>query len=300
MTIQRVACAWIMAGSAMCAWAEDYYGHINSGLGYNDNVTRGADDSFRRGDFTYRVGGAVGTNWRMSERSGLALELQVDGNQFQRFERLSSLRGALLTRALFKPFETYGAPWLALESEAELIGHKDSALRDRWGWSGRALSGARLTDRVSASLGYQYSLSRGSQWGVWNSETHTLLAGMEYELTQQWKLFLDYQMGVGKFNASATWSPTTWSPAAWPSPRPGGAMPSYDARWRDKALEAEANTVVYSYLLDGVNQQLTVGSLWMFAPDWQLTLSGQYFALDGEAGAFYQGFGANAGVDYRF
>lgn len=284
----RIACASMVALLAAQAWGGEYYGRLSGGAAYDDNVTRGADNLFRRGDFSYRVGAAAGVNWMAGERTGLTLEAQAEGNQFQRFERLSSLRGVLLARALFKPFDGYTAPWFALESEGGAVGHKDSALRDRWEWSGRALAGARLTDRLSTSAGYQYGVTRGAQWGVWNTDTHALLAGAQYALTPQVSLFLDYRLTVGKHTATA------------PRSRPQWSFLSYDRRWRDKALEADTGVAVYAYRMDGVSQQVALGGTWNVNHHWAVELSGRYFALDGEEGAFYQGLGANAGVNYRF
>lgn len=279
----------ILALMAAPVWAEDYYSRLSTGLAYDDNTTRGADNQFRRGDFAYQVGGAAGANWQVGETTGLTLEAQLDGSQFQRFERLSSLRAALLARALFKPFDGYSAPWLALEAQGGAVGHKDSALRDRWEWSARAVTGARLTDSLSASLGYQYDLARGSQWAVWNTESHNLLLGAEYELNSWLTLFLDYRLGVGKFNATAAWS------ASYPLPE------HYDLRWRDKALEADTGGVpVYGYRMDAVSQQVAAGGVWGLSHGWQVEVSGRYYALDGEAGMHYQGLAANAGVNYRF
>lgn len=286
--VWRITCAWVLAAAAFAAWGEEYYGRLGGGAAYDDNVTRGADNRFRRGDFSYRVGGASGVNWTLGERMGLTLETQVEGTQFQRFERLSSLRGVLLARVLYKPFDGYSAPWFALESEGGAIGHKDSALRDRWEWSGRALTGARLTDRFSASLGYQYGLTRGAQWGVWDTDTHALLTGLQYAVTPKASLFVDYRLTVGKHVATAAWSRGRWS------------YPHYDLRWRDKALAAEAGVAVYAYRMDGVSHQVAVGGTWEVDHHWVVEMSGRYFALDGEGGAFYQGLGANAGVNYRF
>ncbi|BBL69507.1 hypothetical protein MoryE10_01130 [Methylogaea oryzae] len=277
-----------MASAVCVAWGGEYYGRLGGGAAYDDNVTRGADNQFRRGDFSYRVSGVSGVDWRLGERLGLALEARVDGSQYQRFERLSSLRGVLLARALFKPFDGYTAPWFALESEGGAIGHKDSALRDRWEWSGRALAGARLTDRLSASLGYQYGLTRGAQWGVWNTDTHALLTSLQYALTPKVNLFVDYRLTVGKHNATAAWSQGRWS------------YPAYDVRWRDKALEADTGVAVYAYRMDGVSHQVAVGGAWDVGHRWGLELAGRYFVLDGEAGASYQGLGGSIGANYRF
>lgn len=283
-----VMCVAVTASALAWAGGGNSFGSLNAGVTYDDNITRGANDMFRRGDFAYRVGADGGVNWRLSEDSGLTLQSRLDAKQWQRFERLSSLRGALLGRILVKPFVGYWAPWFAVESEGAVVGHKDSALRDRWEWSGRVLTGVRLTENLSGSLGYQYELGRGAQWGVWDTQSHGLLTGAEYILTPHLKLFLDYRLGVGKFNASAAWD------------RPGWSFGNYDRRWRDKALEADAGVPVYGYRMDAVSQQLAVGGVWTLGPHWQLDVSGRYFALDGEAGAFYEGLGANVGAAYRF
>lgn len=278
----------LLAAVATAAWPAEYYSRLGGGLGYEDNTTGGADKRFRRGDFVYRLNAAAGLNHALGDSSGLTGEARIEAAQWQRFERLSSLRGALLGRALFKPFDGYAAPWLALESEAAVVGHKDSSLRDRWEWYGRALAGARLAERLSASLGYEFSLSRGAQWQVWNTQAHTLLFGAEYELAPWFSLFCDYRLGVGKFNSAALWE------------RPGSPLPAYyDVRWRDKALEADAAGKVYAYRMDGVLQQVAVGGAWSLQA-WQFRLSGHYRALQGEAGAFYQGLGAELGVQYPF
>lgn len=292
----RTVCGFFMACTMATAWSGEFYGRVGGGAAYDDNVSHGPNNLFRRGDFSYRVGGAAGANWLADERIGLTLEAQVDGNQFQRFERLSYLHGALLARALFKPFEGYGAPWFALESEAGVVGHKDSPLRDHWEWSGRALTGTRLTDRLSTSLGYQFTVQRGSQDQIWNGETHALLAGAQYALMPQVTLYVDYQLSVGKHTASAPAGPAS---TVFPSTR-SPSLPSYDRVSRDKALEADTGQRVYAYRLDGTSHLVAVGGSWSVSHDWALDLSGRYYALDGEAGAFYEGLGANAGVSYQF
>jgi len=176
MTRPIAFAALLLAAPAALA-AEGWRYGASAELVHDDNATRGLFDG-KKSDNIVSVKGSASRSFLLGEKSGALLRASARYAHFADVKDVSHL--ALAGRAAwrYQPSLEFGATWLELAGEAQVLRHADSELRDGNLVSAEASAGRWLTDRtrVSGGLGYDkrsgggtaglYDLTQNRLWGT--------------------------------------------------------------------------------------------------------------------------------------
>jgi len=264
------------------AAAQSSFRDAELSLVYDANASRSERSADVEQDFVLRAAAGGGRRFRSGAASVLELRASVTVEAHRDFADLGSASpGAALTWR-YKPTPGFSAPWYTVTLAADLIGHRDSALRDGARGAVSAVAARRLTDRITGRAGYGYELRRAFHGEVFDTEAHRLFAALDYAATRDLTLYGVYRWRTGEVVSNAT-----------PNPRILAAAEAVEA---DGAFGRGRN----AYRIEATVQAVDLGANLALGERAAVDARARYFAARGKLDNDYDGVTLTAGMLWRF
>lgn len=172
----------LAAAIAPAQAAEDTRYGLDAEYMHDDNATRGPGGTDARADNVLSVEGSATRSVLLGPTSGAVFRGAARYSRFADFSDISNF--ALIGRAAWRAQRdrAFGAPWLELAGEAQLLRHAGSDLRDGSLFSFSASVGSYLTDRVRVSGGLGVDKRSGDGTELYDLTTNRLWGTFDYKV----------------------------------------------------------------------------------------------------------------------
>lgn len=270
LTLHALVIVALSIESTMLSAASPFF-DLETSLLYHTNVGFADQHRDRRDDFILSGRGTAGVNVLINEWSGLSLKSDVEVNRFAQLDDLNSVVLTASARYKLQPTQGFTAPWYSFEVAASFLGHEDSDIRDGTVLAFTAVAGKRFSDRIEARAGYGYEDRDAHQGRVFETNTHSVFAGLDYNLTDRAVLFGTYTLSRGDVVSTAPFSTQIFLGA--------------DAIALDPALGAGQ----IAWRLDATTHHVETGASFTLNRHNFLQLAGEYFEANGNLDNDYDG-----------
>lgn len=228
--------------------------------------------------------------------------LEADWNT--RFSNLNRGGLGLNGRLHWKPVVGYTKPWFALDADVVLSQFSDSDIRDGIGTRFTLMSGARVTQKLSARVGYVFDWRTAFGGRAFDNRGHGLFAAFSFKPSKRLVFYGRYDARVGDVVSTAVPNNpviaaaevieqddayglgSVASSAIGPGPGPGPGLLNNNTR--------------FAYRIDAVSHQGRVGANYAITPAMSVDVSGRYRATYGDGNNDYFGFNIQGALLYRF
>lgn len=281
-SLLRLPAALALALAHGVVAAAGYYGsgwYREAGLqqSYDDNVSRSGAPADIASDFITRVDAAFRHTRMMGSAGRLSLAGRVAYERFDGHGDLSNVEADMEGYYVYQPNPGFSAPWYELSARLSRIEPRDSRIRRSTVADAGASAGKRLTDTLTARLGYRYS-ERWAQSEVFDTRDHALQLDLDMSLSPGMGAWLAYEFHAGAVVSTAT-------PAAW-------IFAAAEAWEPDEAygrVSGPGCSPRCAYRLDGRTHVVGAGFEFELTNHASVDLSGTWFHTDWEGGGAYHG-----------
>jgi len=181
---QRLAAvaALLMLAPVATHAADTRFG-VDAELTHDTNVNRAAWANEEKSDEILAVEGHAARSFKLSPRSGAVVRGGLRLREHREFGDLSNL--AALGRAAyrFQPTPGYTGAWIELAGTAEVLGYRDSGLRDGYIVTGTASVGKYLTDRIRLGAGLGLDEREGKDGDLYDLSNTRAWLTLDYRVT---------------------------------------------------------------------------------------------------------------------
>ena len=178
-------------------WIRRFVDSVDVDLGYtyDDNVTLGRTDDDILWDQSLALDASASRAFRMSDNVRLVVTGLLNGEKFNRYNRLSNLSGGLEAEIQYRRSGAFDAITYAAFARGWLDNYA-SHLRDGSHYSVGVSARGALTDRITL-LGELAHNERHAQSEVWNAIDNSALLNLDYSLGDRGTLYVTGQYRRG-------------------------------------------------------------------------------------------------------
>ncbi len=168
-----------------------------AGFTYDNNVNRAERDRLAAGDGLWSLRGDAGYRRALGASHGIIAKVGLETDIHTDFGDLDVLRADTSLTYLVQAGSGFNAPWFAFSAGLQLAEYAASDIRDGSEVRLALELGQRLTDRISARLGYTVRDRDASKGKVYELRTGTVHAIGEYALSNRLGAYLKYDFTHG-------------------------------------------------------------------------------------------------------
>ena len=274
------------AGAAY--YGSGWYGEVEAGAHYDDNLGRTGNPAQRREDFATVLAGGAGYEGLHGTRARLGFDTRLEWQRFSEFEDLDQVSGSVQGWYLVQPVPGFATPWFEFRARGAVLQHRDSDIRDGGALDLGARAGKRLAQSLSVGAGYTFRMQRG-EGPVFDLEQHAIEGDFDWTFAPRATLHGGYSF--------------QWGDVVSTSVRSALLQAEAEAMAADAAFGGAGSNcavTVCAWRFDGRTHSLWGGASWEFAGGWFLDVSVRWFRTDWGTTGRYEGLGYRAGVYFRF
>ncbi len=284
----------LVLSSSVYSASKPYSFNLNTGVLYDDNVSRAILSEDIESDIILNLGLNAQYSFHLHEHSLFRLQAGVDAYEYQDFDKLSSI--ILNTRAEYQiqPDHGYTAPWYLVSLEYSYANYQ-SNLRDSDGLILELASGKRFTDRVSLRAGLVFESFEADAEEFDQDNTRFYISG-DYNLNDQHILYITLSYTDGD-TATSTRDLTAASKTH-SSQRFGHHLPNEIGTGSLRPDDAFSNGFVYQ--LDTTAISLQIGDNIALSSHQSVDASLFYYNTDSDGADSYDGIILQLSYLHRF
>ena len=251
-------------------------------LGFDDNVTRAAQNIDIEHDGFFTLAGTGGYELYQGRSSALTGKVLLEANKFSRFDGLSNVVAAAKLNYTFGFSSSFGAPWFALDLDYGVVDF-ESTLRDSNILRAAATMGLQIDDATSLRLGLAYK-DREAESTVFSSKNTSFFINLDWAIVKRHIVYVTYKIETGEIFSSSS------SPALWLIDASNGNIVDDDV-FLDKR----------TYRIDGTTQFGTLGYNWVMDLHSSFDFSARFLHSEAaDVDLDYQGLTVLASYFHRF
>ena len=238
-------------------------------------------------DRVVSVGATVSKGIVLDERSAMVLRGALRYDQYARYRDLSgaSISGGAKYR--IQPTPGYSEPWFEVAGNAEILRHRNSAIRDGTILSLQAAIGKNFTDRIRAGTGIAREVRQASEGLAWDTRQNKLFATVDYQAAEATVLYANVARVFGDQVASGPdVAPTAWT---------DGLAKAENA---DSVLSKDVKHTAWR--IDAITNLMALGLNIGMSGDDALEFGAQHYHSRVRGGPGYSGYVLHAGYVRRF
>ncbi len=248
--INRIIYVVLLSYSSQLLAGSDVFVDFEATLGFDDNVTRAAEDIDIEHDGFITVGGTGGLELYEGKTGVLTGKVLLEGNKFSRFDGLSNAVLAGKLNYTFGFSSGFGAPWFALDL-AYGATEFNSFQRDSNIATASATMGMQIDDATSMRLGLSYR-DRDAESSVFDTQNASFFINMDWAVVKKHIVYVTYKYDQGDIFSSLNTDLYN----------PGDLLQIIEASSFIEPVD-DVFTDKTTYRLDGTTHFLTLGYNWV-------------------------------------
>lgn len=238
-TVLLIYAAQSLAGS-------DAFVDFEATLGFDDNVTRAADDIDIENDSFFTLAGTGGYVLHEGRFGTLVGKILLQGNKFSRFDGLSNVVAAGKLNYTFGFGSGFNSPWYALDIEYGVAEFK-SFQRDSNITRASITMGMQVDDVTSMRLGFSYK-DRDAESRVFDTQNAAFFINLDWAVVKKHIVYLTFKYDQGDIFSSIASGTADFEVIQASDPN---------------IVEDDVFIGKTTYRLDGTTQFLTLGYNWV-------------------------------------
>jgi len=179
----------------------DAFVDFEATMGFDDNVTRAAQNVDIEHDSFLTVSGTGGMELVSSNAGTLTAKVLFDVNAFSRFSDLSNVSAFGKLNYTFGFSSSFGAPWFSLDASYGAVEFV-SKQRDSNILSAVATMGMQIDDATSLRLGLSYR-DRDAESSVFDTQNESFFINLDWAITSKDIVYITYKIQTGDTFSSA-------------------------------------------------------------------------------------------------
>lgn len=282
--INHLLCAVFLSYAPQLVAGSDIFVDFEATLGFDDNVTRAAEDIDIEHDGFLTVGGTGGYELYQGRTGTLVGKVLLEGNKFSRFDGLSNAVLAGKLNYTFGFSREFGAPWFALDVAYGITEFK-SFQRDSNIASASATMGMQIDDATSMRLGLSFR-DRDAESSVFDTQNASFFINMDWAVVKKHIVYVTYKYDQGDIFSSIT----------------DGTADLYVINASEpNIVNDDVFTGKKTYRLDGTTHFLTLGYNWIQSLHSSFDFSARYLeSTADDVDLTYSGLTLRATFFHRF
>ena len=250
MLINRLLCIVLLSYAPQLLAGSDIFVDFEATLGFDDNVTRAAEDIDIEHDGFLTVGGTGGYELYEGRSGTLVGKVLLEGNKFSRFDGLSNVVLAGKLNYTFGFSSGFGAPWYALDL-AYGATEFESLQRDSNIATASATMGMQIDDATSMRLGLSYR-DRDAESRVFDTQNASFFINLDWAIVKKHIVYATYKYDQGDIFSSLNTD----------NADSGDLLQIINAS-NPNIVDDDVFTDKTTYRLDGTTHFLTLGYNWI-------------------------------------
>lgn len=152
----RVTFQLIIGCNVGCAFADNNYYNLNSGLVLDNNLSNGSRNQDKTNDYAIEAELVASRSFKLSEQSGMVIHTSALVREQFNYDDLSQLKLNAGLRYRIQPVVSFTSPWIEVAIDVNRLNYRDSKIRDGWLSAIGLNVGKNFTDRISVTTGWRY------------------------------------------------------------------------------------------------------------------------------------------------
>jgi hypothetical protein len=194
------------------AYGSGWYGEVQAIALHEDNISRSFKDEDQVSDLISSLSVGGGYSRKLGSKIQLILSGYATYSDHQDFSDLDNLAASFGMNMTYQPGAGYGAYWLGVTTNATWLKYDDSEAREGALFDLGLTLNRRFSTRTVGRVGYRYidmvHTGRSSQeeidYAAFDTATHEVFFGLDYELQQFVFLFAEYGFRNGGLTSTVS------------------------------------------------------------------------------------------------
>jgi hypothetical protein len=200
--VERVLCCVLLLFADQLSAGSDTFIDFEATLGFDDNVTRAAQDADIEHDGFLTLAGTGGYELAEGRAGVLVAKILLEANRFSRYEGLSNFVAAGKLNYTFGFGSGFGVPWYSLDAGYG-VAEFESNMRDSNILRATATMGMQIDDATSMRIGVIY-VNRDAESAVFDTEDSSFFASLDWAVSQKNIVYVTYKYQQGDITSSAS------------------------------------------------------------------------------------------------